>query len=314
MEEGKKSKELSPRAIRGIIIGFVVVLLVVVVLSIIFGLRDGGRTSTIKLLYTPTSANVKIDDEVVKSKEYKVRSGEHIVALEKEGFETQKKTVSLEENETKELMFILWSNDESTKNWYIEHEEDAKLKEFISGAALLDSANEMNEIYPATRNLPYNTSLYEIGYGVCSPEGSEICITISSQKPSGIWSVALKRFAQMDDKIGRYNYLLKGYENPFSQNGSIATADLDAASAIQSMFDSKLGTFSVRKIDYIDGYYVGLLDYLGDANPVSKDVYRVMLENSFGNWTVVAGPALVLTYNDNPEMDTEILDKANLGF
>ena len=124
---------------------------------------------------------VMVNDDKVTSAEYRVKPGTYRVVVQMNGFETQEQTVEIEANKEEKVYFILESNDESTKNWYLEHEADGKLRESIAGMIMTQSSEDIKDKYPVVSYLPYLTSSYSIGYGVCKDNTLEVCLMFSAE-------------------------------------------------------------------------------------------------------------------------------------
>ena len=309
-------RTMSPKAMRRIAFLVGAFLLVLVVIAIIAFGNQKIYSATLNFVYTPTVATIMVDEKEVKSDTYRVKPGEHTIVAKMDRFETQEKKVVIEEGGEGTVYFILESNDPSTANWYLEHEDDERLKEGIMGKMYNDAMDEMLEKYPATEFLPYNTGIYQIGYGLCEGTENETCIVITTERASGMWTVALKRFTQLDEDLGRYDYEFVDYTNPFGTVGAteLTSEEADVERAVKAMLTSANGSYTVKTIDSYDVYTTVVLSYVGNSNKASNDLYRLILTNGGGKWKVVAGPALVLSYDDYPDLPKEAIKKANEVF
>lgn len=303
---------LSPRAIKIVAVVSGVLFVILVIIGIVQAIYLKTYSSVLKIIDTPLSSTIQIDNETVNGDEHRVRPGNHTIYVFKDGFKSQEQNITIGDGETKNVYFILEPNETSTMNWYEEHEEDGKIREWISGEKLIESSENIQRNYPAVSFLPYSTSAYSIGYGACDDNPSEVCMKFTSERASGIWSVALKRFAQLDKELGKYNYEFIGYNNPvdvLDETSSLERLE-DAAMKIVNCSD---GECTIKETKRIGKYYVVYLNYAGNSYPVNSDIYRMIFEENEG-WNLVVSPRLVIAYEDFPDIQKDVIDEVNATF
>lgn len=312
MNGEKERFRLSPKMMKTLIIMSFMVFVFLIIVGIVQAIYLRTFSSIIEFVYTPADATVVVDGEKTSFNPYRVRPGVHSIAILKDGFEAQNQEISIDADSSETLYYILEPNSESTMNWYLEHEEDAKMRESIAGIILFDASEKMVEEFPATSRLPYQTSAYSIGYGACKDNTDKVCIMVTTERKSGIWSVALKRFKQLDEDLGRYNYEFIDYLNPISRKKREGASDaLSVKDAVLEIYEAANGVAAVKQTIEINDYHLVFLSYSGDDYPVGADIYRIIMKKDGDLWSVVTEPSLVLTYENYPNVPVEIIRQAN---
>ena len=313
MENSSVINKVSPRTIKIIVWICCVMFICLVIAGIVQFIYLKTYSAIINTIYTPMDATVMINGQASTQGEHRLKPGKYTVEVLMDGFDSQKRDIEIASEESKTEYFILEPNDSSTMNWYEEHIEDGIRREEISGELLTSSSENIQETYPAVSFLPYDTSAYSIGYGVCDLDVNKVCMKVSAQRSSGAWSVALKRFTQLDKDLGKYNFEFLNYVNPFEVI-NVASSLGDVENALPEMLSCSGGKYTIKAIDEIDTYSVAYLNYSGNDYPAGSDLYKVVLENNGDGLKIVIGPTLVINYDDYSEIPKELIERVNAVF
>lgn len=208
------SEETATKAENKIKIMVIIIIVAFLFIPIGFFIYYRIFSATIKILVAPQEATIKINGNIVRNLNQKVQPGIYVVTAEMNGFETEEQEIRVETDETESAYFILEPNTDETADWYETHPDDARMAEGISGWRYDNAVQKQDELYPIIKKLPYETSIYRISYG--SYSDGEFYISVNAA--SGLRSVALKRFLQLDDP-GKYNFYFIDYINPFEGEG-----------------------------------------------------------------------------------------------
>ncbi|MBR2589184.1 hypothetical protein IKE84_02500 [Candidatus Saccharibacteria bacterium] len=303
-------KDFFTKYIKQIIVIIIATLMILIIIITIHLLVN---SSTIYVLVAPQSSTVHIDNHSVKNGYIKVTPGKHTVKAEKNGFETQTLELDTKSGETSNAFIVLDSNSEDTANWYSEHQDDALLREKISGAEYNATSIEYEKDFPIITMLPYETMNYTIDYGEC--EYSNFCIFIDA--PAAARDIALRVASQFDSELGRYYYIFSDYTNPFSKYSSIS--DIEAEDIIPQDTDLvvkdidtifKNSKYKIKNIQVVDNYIITAVSYIiddyGDTN-----VYRLIFQKEKGKFILLNTPELILTYEKYPNIPRDIIKSAN---
>lgn len=191
---------------------------VVFIVMIIIGIKIfiEQQQSRVDLLYTPTSAVVMLDGELVESGEIVVSPGTHEITAEKYGFEPQTITVEAEAGRTVSAHIVLVPNTDDASDWYYTHENDGKIVEGVVGYQSENEREEMMNRYPVLKKLPINKKEFKIYQQICDEE--KMCILVDAYKEN--YGVAIDYFRdELDGDVGRYHFVFRNYFNPFLGEG-----------------------------------------------------------------------------------------------
>lgn len=173
------------------------------------------RYSTIELTYTPASAVVTIDGKQVSAGEVRISPGDHVILIEKYGFEPDGKTLTTYPGSSHVINLSLSSNNPATSNWYTYHPNDQKIGEGIGSYEFDHFSEELQKNYPFVKNLPVETANFSIYRSSC--EG-EVCFYIDADPKYR--DEAIEYFKKnLNSDVGKFKFRFKNYSNPFLGEG-----------------------------------------------------------------------------------------------
>lgn len=140
-------------------IGIIVILLITLIYLII----DNKNNVTMKILVTPQSAKIIINEKEYQNGSYKVPAGSYDIKISKEGFVSQEQQYEVGEG-GKINIYAMLEQEEGKTNWYDEHEEDALLVDPIMEYLNSLRLKEQKEKYPLLEVLPIEVEYYEKNY------------------------------------------------------------------------------------------------------------------------------------------------------
>lgn len=147
---------------------FVVLPLLLIVLLLVFALRNSRLNASLDVEVTPSKAGVKLNGKNTDHGLTKVAAGTFKVEVSMKGFETISKTVRLAKGERKYIGIILNPNSSDTQNWYLDNASDQKKAEGISSKNFDQNSKSQRELLPIIKILPFIDQFYRIDYGVSS--------------------------------------------------------------------------------------------------------------------------------------------------
>ena len=198
-----------------IVVGCIVLLFAVIAVVVIKIVIESNQPR-IDLLYTPESALVTLDGEIVESGEKVVSAGKHEIKAEKYGFEPESFTVEVGWGEATPVQIIMTPNKDETSDWYFENEKDGRIIEGISGHQYEAESDDMLLMYPILEKLPIYKDDFNIYQQGC--DEPTLCILIDTNED--YYDDAIEYFrAELDDDLGEYRFIFYDYSNPFLGEG-----------------------------------------------------------------------------------------------
>lgn len=222
---------LSPRsrgitAVGAVVVFFIIIPLVLYSQNLIY-------SGTISLKFAPKSATAKIGSAAAKFGSNRVRPGTYTVTIEKKGFATYTKEITVKNGENVAVAAALVSNDPSTANWYQTHTDDYTIAQDIGDDAADQAHVQMKTEFPIAQVLPiiglYST--YRVDYGKSPTKNGTYAVYISYQTEAD----KQKAIQAVKDK----GYDLSKYEVIYEQ---------DAPSG-EGVTIEGLGLFSAKGLD-----------------------------------------------------------------
>jgi len=127
---------------------------------------QSGAITDITVRVVPTDSNVKINGKGIKSGATALDPGTYTVAASRKGFESQSRTVTIQQGDHIIVGLILSSNDESTADYYEKNASEAREAEGITGQQSATTAGTRINKLPLLKVLPRRVvDRYSITYG-----------------------------------------------------------------------------------------------------------------------------------------------------
>ena len=331
MEVVSNTKE---KIVRRLFVLFTLLMVVLTIVVLVFLVFLRKNSTTVSFTVAPSPAEILFDGQlVVNNTTINVDPGKHVVAVSFDGFEAQTQTINIGENEYKDILIVLESNDPSTADWYNTHDEDALVMQTLFSREFDEATSKMLEDYPIVENLPIHGVNYAIGYGPCSETSKEkTCIKITAQL--GVRNAALVELYKNDpDKnLPRYNIIIHDYENPFDKINQSVVSNLDgldsssagdlsekiliedAAVAFASQIsDGNINYAAVERFLNSEKTVAKVLVYYGtNPNDYSQaDAYNLLMAKKNGSWVPITKLQLTSTYAEYPNIPEEYIKALN---
>ncbi len=295
------------------IIGAIVVALIAVVYFGITAILHMGKVE-VKVIYAPHYAKVELNGKKVKNPSTRyLEPGEYEVKVRAAEFEEFSTKVQVDEN-TKYIYGAL--NPATAKGEELAN--DTLLDQFleiesIAGQVLMEEGQRVLERYPILAKLPYENSLYTLGYLINSGE-RDYTLTVKVLIPSIYDSATekLKTFAEETNKpLAEYRIDLLTSENfsdPFKdvwQDNNEKNPELFLKKGYAT-----IPNLIIRPGQEKDDYYYTILSV--DATEYTTGTtYRVVLKANGNSWKLVGAPAPIATIYNTPDVPLDILNSLN---
>ena len=277
----------------------IIFILAIVVIFIVYLVNISVNSAQLSLTIAPKSSTVTIDDhKITSSGTVRIKPGDHTIKITKDGFEEYSESFTISQGETKSILVALVSNDPSTANWYLEHEEDSAILDQIGSIEYDAAAAEFNNNYPIAGSLPYLSKSFSIHYST----NTDYDFTIRISTYTGFRNAAIDTLNTLDSDGDAAKYHIEftdDYQNPFAG----LTGSLE--NIISSVKNAKLISTNNTSDK---NYQYALISYYDD-DELYLDTYRVILKNG----TSVTSAGIILLYEDYPDIPKDIIKQAN-GF
>lgn len=204
-------RAISTRRIVAIL--FVGILLIAVLYLSIINIDRIGKTP-IALSAFPEDATILIDGNNVKTGTLYLAPGTYQLEAKKQGYDSYTKKVVLEED--KQTIAVILSPNSEEAFEYGRKNEAAYLKVQAQGeVAAAEAGKRFSELNPITKDLPYKTFFYSIGYRMdqTDPSGNSIIIEIDANE--AYRQTALNRIRELGYDPTDFTINFRNYENPF---------------------------------------------------------------------------------------------------
>lgn len=185
--------------------------------------------------------------------------------------------------------------------------------EGITGQVLAEEGERTLEKYPILRKLPYENSLYTLGYLINSGE-KDYTLTVNVLIPSIYDSAVekLKTFAEETNKpLAEYRIDLpipENFSDPFKdvwQDNNEKTPELFLKKGY-----STIPNLIIRPGQEKDGYYYTVLSV--DATEYTAGTtYRTVLKANGDSWELIGAPTPIATIYNAPDVPLDILNSLN---
>lgn len=140
-------------------------LLVIGVMTAVF-VHQKPLTAHLSIQFAPTSSAITVNGQNSRSGSLNVRPGSYKIVVSHSGFVEKSTSVTVAAGETKYVGFVLASNSPATANWYVDHADDQRLSEIITGKNISVDSTSQQTTLPIIKELPFIDNYYRIDYGV----------------------------------------------------------------------------------------------------------------------------------------------------
>lgn len=165
----------------------------------------------------PEDAEVVVNDiDTRNSRTVYLDPGEYIVSATRDGFSSYTETHRINEQENV-IDFILLPESQEADD-YISQNEDLYLAfEDRSGERAVQDGIRFSDTNPITRDLPYSTFFFTIGYRLDPSDPSEESIIVEIDAGEGYKNTALQHLRNLGYNPTEYNINFRNHRNPFNE-------------------------------------------------------------------------------------------------
>lgn len=189
------------------------ILFIAAIYFAITAINHTGKTA-ISLSAFPNDMTIKIDDKTVTPGTLYFAPGAYRLEAEKKGYDSYTRTIVLKNNKQTIAVILTPNSDEAFE--YGRKNEAAYRKVQAQGeVAAAESGQLFSKLNPITKDLPYKTFFYSVGYRMdqADPSGNSIIIEIDA--PEGYRQSAIYRIRQLGYDPTDFTINFRDYENPF---------------------------------------------------------------------------------------------------
>lgn len=199
---------------RKIVVALLAILFIATVIYFsVISIDRNGKTA-LSLSAFPDDMTILIDGESVEIGTLYLVPGTYQLEATRQGYDSYKKTIVLGEEE--QTMAIILSPNSEEAFEYGRKNEAAYLKVQAEGeVAAAEAGKRFSELNPITKDLPYKTFFYSVGYRMdqADPSGNSIIIEIDAGE--AYRQAALYRIRELGYDPTDFTINFRGYENPF---------------------------------------------------------------------------------------------------
>lgn len=142
----------------------VILLGLIFIATLAYPLVANKSSSTLNIKLAPTSADISIDGESVKTGNNKVKNGKHKIEAQQEGFETFEKEVDISTDD--EIVIILKPNSDVGKKFLADNIIYQQEIEGLNGLVFNENADKRAQRYPYLDILPISGSKFTVAQGL----------------------------------------------------------------------------------------------------------------------------------------------------
>lgn len=172
--------QASRKKTKYLIITIIVLVVSIVAYNIYLAQSRSGKIA-VEVTVLPKDATIYANDIRIKSGTAHLKPGKYTVTVSKEGFETDKQEIFI--NETyKYIQTVLAGTSTEAKEWERKHQKELLEFEGKVGETSRLTGDVFKTKYPITKLLPVNELVYKIGY-TTNPDKSILTLTIHAITP-----------------------------------------------------------------------------------------------------------------------------------
>lgn len=199
---------------RKIISGLVGLFLVITAWSTITYFSHLGKVD-VYISTVPSDASVTFNSDHRGNGSQWMPAGNYSVTVKKDGFETQKQTVIVDENKKQNVVAIslVPKSAEATK-WADQHQDQYKRNETYGSIEATVNGEYFTEKNPITTKLPYVDPYFTLGY--VSKNNQSVALTVETPSPR-YRHFAIEKLRQMGYDPTDFEIIFKDFHNPLGE-------------------------------------------------------------------------------------------------
>lgn len=196
---------------RKIIVGTLIIVGALLLWSAAIVVDRIGKVAT-TIAVVPSDATVTIDGNKIGSGNKWMPAGKYEVVVQKEGFETKKKTVNITDAKEKNIIAVsLTPQSDEAKEWAEKHQKDYSNNERFGAIEASNEGKYFSETNPITTKLPYTDPYYTISY---TPNAdNSVDITIATESPRYRF-YAIEKIRELGYDPTDFKIIFKDFKNP----------------------------------------------------------------------------------------------------
>ncbi|MDR1032523.1 MAG: hypothetical protein LBL84_00740 [Candidatus Nomurabacteria bacterium] len=167
----------------------------------------------IRIVKTPTNADVYIDDKKVGDEVVLEVGKEYHVVGKKSGWKNYDKKITVHEYD-KNIPVALEPDSEEAERWLKEHDDNSLSRESAAGENAASKGKYLENKYPIINSLSYKGSLFTVTYGYDTP-GDDDSFYVLVDSPYGFYSDGIKKIYDLGYDPGNYTIKFNDFKNPF---------------------------------------------------------------------------------------------------
>ncbi len=175
--------------------------------------RSGKEPLTVYLV--PTDAKLSVSGKEMKTGETYLTPGKYTIEASRDGYETEKREVTIGQPNKVDIDVALNPITESAKK---QQEIDNQLYldyESRAGVRASQEGEDFTAENPITGDLPFRSLLFTIGYRADTSDPSGKSIIIEIDAASGYRAAAINKISELGYDPSNYKITFRNYESPF---------------------------------------------------------------------------------------------------
>lgn len=203
--------ELIQQYKRRIITIVAVVFVAIVAIFTVTSIEHMGKVP-VYVSTVPNDATVRFDNNSVGNGTQWMPAGTYTVTVQKEGFETVKRTVIVDDKKSQNVIaasLIAVSSD--AKKWADDHATDYRKNEAYGAIEASVNGDYFTQRNPITTKLPYVDPYFTLGY--VSHDNQTISLTIETPSPRYRY-FAIEKLRQLGYDPTDFDIIFKDFHNP----------------------------------------------------------------------------------------------------
>lgn len=172
--------------------------------------RIGKTPLTISVV--PSSAKVTANGQQLGDGTYWLAPGSYEISVEKDGFESQKRTVDVAfEKKNNVTALSLMPKSDEAKKWADDHQREYQNNEQFGAIEARENGQYFTNQNPITKNMPFNDPYFSISYVV--NDDQSIYITVNTPSPRYRF-YAIEKIREWGYDPTDFEIVFKDFKNP----------------------------------------------------------------------------------------------------
>ncbi|MCL2038556.1 carboxypeptidase-like regulatory domain-containing protein [Candidatus Saccharibacteria bacterium] len=163
-------------------------------------------SATLTLVVAPYDAVIYVDGAAaVNGATKRVRPGEYVVAVRREGFDDEEHKVEVRRGDEARVMVALLPSD-GDYSWYMENAEDGLILDSVMSARSTEREEQLTERWPVLNALPQRTNFYELTlFALPSSENPRMVLMLT------IYEIPRDGILATPEKFAEYSAAARGW-------------------------------------------------------------------------------------------------------